>query len=190
MQSLVSPTQWIAERIGSLIPVRAPVVYVAAPVAAQPGEVLATCTECRASFTFLPGDAVDLRLVCEHEAPVRHTEDAAAIVAFNLQRALRWWRWLHIGLPDVVWTMPWYVNVTANGEGDPVLIERGLRDDCEIARRCDALMACGPRISSGMAREGRAVHDVGRELFQIDGILKEPPRTWTAATVPWKRWTP
>lgn len=189
MTNQVNPTQWISARIGAVFPVRPPVLYVAAPVAAQPGEVLGTCSECGSSWTFPSIGDVDLRLVCHHDAPVRHSEDRDAIVAFNLRRALRWWRWLHLGLPDVTWIMPWYVNVIANGEGDPVLIERGLRDDCEIARRGDGLMACGPRISSGMAREGRAVHEVGGELFQIEGISKEPPRQ-PATSVPWRRWTP
>jgi hypothetical protein len=181
MQNLVSPAQWIAERIGNVIPVRPPMLYVAAPVAPQPGEVLARCTECSAVNTFAPGDAVDLRLVCDHDAPVRQVADRDAIVQFNLARALRWWRWLHLGLPEVTWIMPWY---------DAELIERGLRDDCEVARRCDGLMAVGPRISSGMRREANAVADVGGELFQLQGINREPPRAFPAPSVPWQRWRP
>lgn len=190
MPNLINPTEWIAARIGSVIPVRPPVLYVAAPVAAQPGETLAVCTECGARNTFLADDILNLQLVCSHDAPVRHTQDREAIVRFNLERAMRWWRWLHLGLPEVTWIMPWYVNVVANGEGDPVLIERGLRDDCEVARRCDGLMATGPRISSGMRREGVAVHEVGGELFQIEGFLREPPKRYAAAIMPWRRWVP
>lgn len=187
---IVNPSQWITQRVGAVLPVRPPMIYVAHPVAAQPGEVLATCTECKAQNTYARGDEVDLRLVCAHDAPVRHVEDKAAIVTFNINRALRWWRWLHLGIPDVVWAMSWFVNVTANGEADPVLIERGLRDDCEVVRRCDALMACGQRVSSGMRREAEAAHHVGLELFQIVGINREPPSHLPAQSVPWLRWTP
>lgn len=190
MTQIVNPMMWIRERIGEVLPVRPPVLYVAAPVAAQPGEVLATCTECSAEWTFARGDVVDLRLVCGHDDPVRQSTDRDAIVAFNLKRAMRWWNWLHLGLPEVTWIMPWYVNVLCNGEGNLELIERGLRDDCEVARRCDGLMACGQRTSSGMAREARAVHEVGGDLFRIDGINKEPSRIHAAASVPWRRWTP
>ncbi|HUS27587.1 MAG TPA: hypothetical protein VMZ53_03740 [Kofleriaceae bacterium] len=185
---LVTPTAWIAARTGAVVPVRPPMIYVAHPVAAQAGEAIATCTECDASHLFAPGDPLDLRLVCQHDAPIRNSSDPAAIVAFNCARALRWWRWLHLGLPDVTWVMPWYVNVIANGEADPVLIERGLRDDCEVARRCDALMACGPRISSGMRREAIAAAEVGNELFQIVGVHREPPVSWGATSTPWQRW--
>lgn len=187
---LINPMEWIANRVGSLIPVRPPVVYVAHPVGAQPGEVLATCTECGARNTFAQGDTLDLRLVCHHDDPVKHTQDPHAIIAFNIERALRWWRWLHIGFPEVVWTMPWYAGVIASDDTVPELRERGLRDNCEVARRCDALMACGPRISSGIRREGTALHEVGAELFQIEGINREPPRVHSARSVPWRRWVP
>lgn len=176
-----SPMQWIAAR-------QAPVIYLAHPVAAQPGEVLATCSECSASYTFAHGDAVDLRLVCPHDAPVRHTEDAAKILAFNLRRSMRWWRWLHLGYRDAVWLMPWYVGVTASDDSNPELRELGIRDCTATARRCDALMACGPRISSGMRREGAAAAEMGLELFQIAGTLREPPHHIAPELVSWQRW--
>lgn len=188
--NLISPMAWIANRTGSITPLRPPMIYLAHPVAAQPGEVLAVCKECGASNTFAPGDAVDLRLVCDHDAPVEQVKDPARIVAFNCARALRWWQWFHVGIPQVVWVMSWYVNVTANGEADPMLIEQGLRDDCEVVRRCDALMACGPRISSGMRRESLAGVEVGLELFQVEGYAKEPPRINAPAAVPWRTWAP
>lgn len=184
-----NPTQWISNRIGSVIPVRPPVLYVAHPVAAVPGEELATCTECGARNTFQPGDPIDLRLVCEHDAPVKHTMIAAEIVAFNLERAMRWWRWFHLGLPEATFTMPWFVNVTANGEANRALIERGLRDDCELVRRSDAVMLCGPivRKGGGMELEAQTALDVGIDVFQVEGVTREPHRT-SAATIQWKRW--
>lgn len=185
----INPMEWIANRTGSITPLRPPMIYVAHPVAAQPGEVLATCPECGRQDSFAPGDEV--HSVCSvHSSPLTTTRSMDAIVMFNCARALRWWRWFHIGIPTVVWIMPWYVNVIANGEGDPNLIEQGLRDDCEVARRCDALMACGPRISSGMMKEGRAAFDVGLELFGIEGYRKEPPLTNAPASVLWRRWEP
>lgn len=186
----VNPAQWITQRIGAMAPVRPPVIYVAHPVAAQPGEVLARCTECGCCYTFAPGDAVDLRLVCAHDAPVKSSTDAAAIVAFNLARAMRWWQFFHLGLVDATWTMPWYVNVTANGEQQPELVKRGLRDDCELVKRSDAVMLCGPlvRKGGGMELEARTALEHGVDVFQVDGIHCEPPRIYPAAQVPWRRW--
>lgn len=181
---VVDPIAWIRQwctenAVGNW---KHPVVYVAHPVAARPGETLATCSRCKAEYTFAGAEQIDL---CEHDEPVRHTEDKAAIVAFNLRRAMRWWRWLHLGIPEAVFLMPWYVNVSANGEADPALIERGLRDDCACVMRCDTILNCGPRISSGMGIESNAARDVDNPVFQVPGFRGEPHAAKAARETMW-----
>jgi hypothetical protein len=186
MKSVVDPKTWIAQWIAheAAGEYRHPLIYLAHPVAPRTGETLAWCTHCKAEATYTLSEPLDLRRVCDHDDPVRHTEDPAAIVAYNLRRAIRWWKWYANTLTEAVFLMPWYVNVTANGEADPAKIERGLRDDCATVMRCDALIHNGPRISSGMAREARAAYEVGNAVFQVKGIHGEPPHI-SAFDVPW-----
>ena len=185
---IVNPTAWIAAQAEEWS--RPPMIYCAHPVAAQPGETLATCMECKATATFLVGAPVDLRLLCTHDAPVKHTQDPAAIVAHNLARALSWWRWIS-QLEAAVWIMPWYVNVLANGEADPHLIKLGLRDDCEVVKRCDALINFGARVSSGMRLESNTMIEVARPVFQVIAPFRDgrPPAA-DPRTIPWRRWMP
>jgi hypothetical protein len=187
---IVSPAAWIAAQVTSLHPIRPPMIYCAHPVAARPGETLATCTQCKSTVTFAAGEAVDLRLLCAHDAPVSNTQDPAAIVAHNLARALQWWRWIS-GLEAAVWIMPWYVNVLANGEADPHLIKLGLRDDCEVVKRCDALINFGSRISSGMHLESCTMIEVARPVFQVLAPARDGrPPYQNPGTTPWRRWYP
>lgn len=184
---LVDPVQWIQQWIANEAAgnYRHPVIYLAHPVAARAGETLATCTACKAEATYTLSEPIDLRHVCLHDDPVHSTEDPAAIVGFNLRRAMRWWRWFEGSLTDAVFTVPWYVNVSANGEADPVKIERGLRDDCAIVQRCDAIMMCGSRISSGMAKEAAAARECNLPVFQVTGSRSEPSRVTNARETLW-----
>lgn len=187
MQNLINPTSWLANRPRN----KPPLIYVAAPVAPRDGECVVTCYSCKAKHAFAASDALELKRVCACDSPVMHTHDAVAVVAYNLARAMRWWKWLDQMLP-AVWTMPWYVNVTANGEGNKELIKRGLRDDCEIVKRCDALMLCGPRVSSGMRLEATTAHEAGLPVFQIatpNALGGEPP-PHAPDLIPWMEWRP
>jgi hypothetical protein len=183
---IASPLAWIATHRA-----QPPVIYVAHPVAPAPGDCIAECLKCRARRLYAASGSLDLRSLCEHDAPVSHSSKRDEIVAYNLERALRWWRWLET-LEAAVFTMPWYTNVTANGEGDPAKIKRGLRDDVEIVKRCDALILCGPRISSGMRIEADTAHAAGKSVFRVGHIVPgngEPP-DWPADQTPWARWEP
>lgn len=185
MEPSIDPGEFIRVAGGG----RPPIIYVAHPVAPQPGEVLARCMKCGLERTYLPTDPVNLHTLCGCDAPVRSFDTPAEVVGFNLRCAMRWWRWFHLGLRDAVWTMPWYVNVTANGEADRDLIDLGLRDDCEIVKTCTALMLCGRRVSSGMRREAMASIEAGNPVFQVWSVVGEPPKCEPAA-VPWRRWIP
>lgn len=183
---LVDPKKWIAQWMANEAAgaYQNPLIYLAHPVAARPGETLAWCTLCKAEATYVLSEPLDLRVICEHDDPVRHTSEPAAIVGYNLRRAMRWWQWFEGTLTEAVFLMPWFLNVSANGEADPVKIQRGLRDDCATVMRCDALIHCGPRISSGMGREAGAAYEVSNPVFQVKGIRGEPPRS-AAGDVPW-----
>jgi hypothetical protein len=190
---LIDPSKWISAFVAKATKMRAdhsphPLIYVAHPVAARNGEVLATCTTCDAERSYGPSDPVDLHRICECDTPVATTGNAASIVEYNLRRAMRWWQSFHLEHPDAVFTMPWYVNVTANGEGDLELVRRGLRDDCAIVERCDALVLCGVRVSSGMRLEADAAVASGLPVFQVPSATPSVDRNHPSAL--WQEWIP
>jgi hypothetical protein len=72
----------------------------------------------------------------------------------NLQRALRWLAWLRKSFPETTFIAPWIATITSlDGDDSPELREAGLVDDCAVVERCDGIVLCGGRISSGMRRE-------------------------------------
>jgi hypothetical protein len=71
----------------------------------------------------------------------------------NRANAAKWAAWL--------WRQGFAVEcswITATGELEETAANRelGLKSDCEQVRRCDVMVLCGPRISSGMLREAGA----------------------------------
>lgn len=187
---IVNPEQWIAAQVTATHPIRRPMLYVAHPVGPQRGDVLATCMRCQASQLFSRTAAVDLRFVCDHaNVPVKQTSDPAAIVAFNVNRALRWWLWLR-QLRAAVWSIPWAPSVQLGDDTDPECRAAGLQDAADHARRCEALMHCGPRVSSGMRGEAQVLVDIDRPVFQVLGQPSGEPPLEHPASVPWRRWHP
>lgn len=182
----ISPTTWITKAVERLN--RRPMIYVAHPVAARDGETLATCLRCKVQRTYSATDRIDLHAMCEHDDPVHSTGDTAAIVRFNVERALRWWRWLD-QIERGLWTMPWVTNVLANHgqEFNADRVTRGLADDCEIVRRCDAVMLVGPRVSHGMKLEAEEILGLGLPVFRIEApwAAGEPPQHHPTM-IPWR----
>ena len=84
-------------------------------------------------------------------APTREGVDA------NLVHARIWLSTLIARCPDVAWCVSWlpYLDVLEDNATNRV---RGLRDDCAMVRRCDALVMVGPVKggSAGMQREAAA----------------------------------
>lgn len=102
-------------------------------------------------------------------------------VQANLASARDWLRFLIGACPDVAFCVSWlpYLNVL---EDTGASRERGLRDDCEMVRRCDAVLMVGDRVSAGMRREADCAHVV------IDGTGL--PREDVAVDVnQWARWS-
>lgn len=72
----------------------------------------------------------------------------------NLNRALRWLAWLRKPFPETTFIAPWIATVMSlDGDHSPGPREAGLVDDCAVVERCDGIVLCGARISSGMQRE-------------------------------------
>jgi hypothetical protein len=46
-----------------------------------------------------------------------------------------------------------WIRTGIDDDAIPELRERGLERSCLVARRCDGIVLCGPRVSSGMVRE-------------------------------------
>jgi len=68
----------------------------------------------------------------------------------NRRRARKWAAWAaRQGLSPVC---SW-IALTQEFEETPELREMGLAIDCAQVERCDLMLLCGPRISSGMLRE-------------------------------------
>lgn len=78
-------------------------------------------------------------------------------VEANLRRARDWLSILIARCPDVAWCVSWlpYLDVLEDNATNRV---RGLRDDCAMVRRCDALVMVGSVMggSAGMQREAAA----------------------------------
>lgn len=105
----------------------------------------------------------------------------------NAARARRWLRWLMDCEPDIAFCCPWlpYVDVgrpeekTGSGAVDPDSLPeyraRCLRDDIEIAGRCDGIVFVGGRVSPGMQMEADAVQEAGGWIVNLTDLGEEPP---------------
>lgn len=158
------------------------VLYVAHPLAPTPEEVARLTSE---------------NCVADCQASAR---DA---LRRNIDLALRWLAWLRASFPDGTFIAPWIATVMSlHGDDSPELREAGLRDDCATVERCDGIVLCGSRVSSGMAREADHwldSHDYeraawGPEAFRVDAAplavfdltklgLREPPAVVTGMTL-------
>ncbi len=94
----------------------------------------------------------------------------------NLQRAARWLRWLRLRCPNVTIIAPWLGPLLAGTEDDSNAEdrERGLRDCCAVVERCDGIILCGGRISSGMQRE-LDVAISSCDVCDLTELGEEPP---------------
>lgn len=83
--------------------------------------------------------------------PVGAATDAE--VKANLARARLWLLWLIEREPDIAFCASWlpYLDVLTD-DGGPMRA-RGLRDNCAMVARCDGIVLCGGRVSSGMDAE-------------------------------------
>jgi hypothetical protein len=121
------------------------VLYVAHPVSPSPEELQSQ----RES-------AEVMRQMCAPPLPDPLDDDRIAVAAtmVNVRLGMRWLAWLMKSFPRVTFIAPWITAIMSGADDtDPEQRERGLRDCCRVVERCDGIVLCGGRISSGMQRE-------------------------------------
>lgn len=116
----------------------------------------------------------------------RHTrDDVTMAIRANIDRAMRWLDWLRRAFPETTFTAPWIASILAGADdSDPAQREAGMRDNEAIIERCDGIVLCGGRVSTGMRREmdhgiqSRIELDVAARPFvayDLTGMGAEPP---------------
>lgn len=104
-----------------------------------------------------------------------HPVSAPTVVGIheNLRRAKRW-QWALRCATDWAVTVPWAASVEAAlaaGVDEPTERARGMADNLAVLDRCDGLVGCGGRWSSGMVDERIAA----RVVIDLTDLGEEPP---------------
>jgi hypothetical protein len=133
-----------------------PVIYLAHPVAPTEQQI-------DAKMCLLPGETFGL----PREVAV------AYCVRDNLDSATHWLRWF-VEHTDWAICAPWIPYVQALNDATSSHRERGLRDDCLMAERCDGIVLVGGRLSSGMEREMVAVRQKGGFVIDLLSLGPSP----------------
>lgn len=97
-------------------------------------------------------------------------------VRANLAAAKRW-LWALRCATDWSICAPWIPAVEAVLDaGVPEAVERtrGLADDLAVVERCDAIVLCGGRVSSGMAMERDHAASRGLRVVDLTALGEEP----------------
>lgn len=162
------------------------VLYVAHPVAPTNGDM--------ASVPYKRVEPSRNEYENDVHIPIPDSERVALAVRANLERAMRWLAWLRKSFPETTFIAPWIADIQAAGDDadpDPSQREAGLVDCCAVVERCDGIVLCGGRISSGMRREME--HGVDRntkyrpiqimyegmtltfKVYDLTGLGAEPP---------------
>lgn len=91
-------------------------------------------------------------------------------------RALRWLRWVAAQAPGAAIIAPWLAHICSGADdADPEQRARHLEHDMRVVRRCDAIVLCGGRISSGMQLEMTEALGVGVVVLDLTHLGAEPP---------------
>jgi hypothetical protein len=94
----------------------------------------------------------------------------------NIEKALRWLEWALRRWPKDAAIAPWISECQLFDEADELVREAGLRRCEAVVARCDELILCGGRISSGMARERKVADYEGLNVVDMSELV-EPPRS-------------
>ncbi len=141
------------------------VIYMAHPVAPSDGEI----TECIRRLRGFVGGSPGTTEV---------SEISKEIINANITRALAWLAWLRKSFPETTFIAPWIAAIQSGEDDlDPKAREAGLVDACAVIERCDGIVLCGVRVSSGMARE----RDHGMMRFKIWMDPADPDREYFPA---------
>ena len=101
----------------------------------------------------------------------------------NRKRAAEWAKWLH-GHGFAV-ECSW-ITLTGVIEETPENRARGLRADCELVSRCDVMVLCGPRVSSGMLQEAA----YAKMLIDFTHLALDYPVLASGAALDWQEGQP
>lgn len=91
----------------------------------------------------------------------------------NLERALRWFRW--IVDQDIAVIADWLLYCEVWDDFDDVRRSMGLDHDDAMIAKCDEFWMVGGQISGGMARGELTAHATGVPVKDLTGLGKEPP---------------
>lgn len=96
----------------------------------------------------------------------------------NLARARRWLAYLFAAYREIVVVAPWITDLGAIPLDDAVAEERerGIQRNLVTLQRCDGIILCGGRISSGMQRELDAARLLNLDVIDLVHLGAEPPR--------------
>lgn len=90
----------------------------------------------------------------ELERHGQHPEPIAFLINANIQRAMERLSWLRRSFQETTFIAPWIVDILSGADdSDPAQREAGMQGNFAVIERCDGVVLCGPRISSGMQRE-------------------------------------
>lgn len=97
----------------------------------------------------------------------------------NLDRAKRWYTWLIREFPRNAYVCQWVIDCELLDDSDPAVLEPSLARQCEIVRRCDAILLVGGSIAPGMKQEARAAMAV----LDLSMIGADPPEVGSHAWI-------
>ena len=95
----------------------------------------------------------------------------------NIKRAVRWYAALRDCEPTVAFTAPWLLPLWLglDDDGDIAQRRKGIAHSAAIAAKCDGIVLCGGRISTGMQAELDAVLAAGGWVADLTGCGANPP---------------
>lgn len=96
------------------------------------------------------------------------------LVRANVERALRWLRWLHVRYPGVTFECSWIGHVLAM-QDEASNRARGMRDNMVQVGTCTAIALCGGQRTSGMRDEERGIVARGGWTHDFTQLGLEPP---------------
>lgn len=89
----------------------------------------------------------------------------------NIERALRWYRWL-VRCHDVAVVADWLLTALTHDESHRTL---GVRLNSAVLPRVDEVWLCGGHVSPGMAAEAIVARNRGIEVVSCLHLGEEPP---------------
>lgn len=108
-----------------------------------------------------------------HVTGLEQLAEVAASASNRDRHGEVWLAWLRATYPAVTFIAPWITAIESGADDrDQEQRARGLRDDVRVVCRCDGIVLCGGRVSSGMRHEAKHAANV----IDLTALGPEPPR--------------